>query len=47
MNICYCKYHVELDLLEQGLNNLKDGIKLGVHVLNACTCQCIIFSQGE
>ncbi len=30
-----CKCHVELDLLMQGLNNIKDG-KKGTHVANVC-----------
>jgi hypothetical protein len=33
-NVCCCKYHVELDLLQQGFNSLKDGMK-GAHVQNA------------
>ncbi len=38
-NVYCCKYQMEFDLLRQGLNGLRDGIK-GVHVQNACTCQC-------
>jgi hypothetical protein len=44
-NVCYYKYHVELDLLRQGLNGLKDGIK-GAHVQNDCTCQFGVYWQG-
>ncbi len=41
MNVCCCKYHVELDMLQQGVNNLRNGIK-GAHVSNASTCQCVV-----
>ncbi len=27
-NVCYCNYHVELDMLKQGLNNMR-GIQKG------------------
>jgi hypothetical protein len=42
--VCCCKYHVELDLLVEGLNSLKDGIK-GSHVSNACMSICSLWPR--
>jgi len=41
-NGCCYKYQVDLDMLWQGLNSLRDGTK-GIHVSNACTCQFVWF----
>jgi hypothetical protein len=35
-NVCCCHYHVELDMLREGMNNMLDARK-GVHV--TCTCE--------
>jgi hypothetical protein len=40
-NVYCCKYHVELDMLRQGLNNIKHARK-GTHVKNACGCECFV-----
>jgi hypothetical protein len=37
-NVYCCKYHVELDMLKQGLNNIRD-VRIGAHVKNACACE--------
>jgi hypothetical protein len=36
-NVRYCRYHVELDMLREGINNMRDARK-GVHA--QCTCNC-------
>ncbi len=40
-NVCCCKYHFELDLLKQGINNTKDA-KKGYHAINVCGCECFV-----
>lgn len=36
-NVCCCRYHVELDMLREGINNMRDA-RRGVHA--QCTCDC-------
>lgn len=38
-NVCCCKYHVELDMLREGLNAMRNA-KKGVHAFLSCTCNC-------
>ena len=36
-NVCCCRYHVELDMIREGMNFMRDARK-GVH--GACNCDC-------
>jgi hypothetical protein len=38
-NVCCCRYHVEIDMLREGLNRIRDG-KKGLHVQEECQCDC-------
>jgi hypothetical protein len=38
-NVCCCKYHVEIDMLREAINTMRDAVK-GVHSSNSCTCSC-------
>jgi hypothetical protein len=40
-NVCCCVYHVDVDLLRQGLNKMRN-IQLGIHVNNHAFCFCDI-----
>lgn len=40
-NVCCCIYHVQMDLMRQGLNNLRDHLK-GIHRIPYCACDCIV-----
>jgi hypothetical protein len=44
-NVCCCRYHVELDMLREGLNTLR-SVKGGVHSHAQCRCNCEI-CRGE
>jgi hypothetical protein len=36
-NVCCCQYYMELDMLREGINNMRDA-RRGVHA--QCTCDC-------
>ena len=38
-NVCCCRYHVEIDMLREGLNRMRDG-RRGLHALQSCECTC-------
>lgn len=38
-NVCCCRYHVEIDMLREGFNKIRDA-RNGIHFLNDCTCDC-------
>ena len=38
-NVCCCRYHVEIDMLREGLNRIRDGTR-GIHLLKNCQCDC-------
>ena len=38
-NVCCCKYHVELDLLREGLNSMRNANK-GLHASISYACDC-------
>ncbi len=43
-NVCCYKYHVELDMLRQGLNNIRD-VKKGIYTTNECGCGCSVCNR--
>lgn len=43
-NVCCYKYHLELDMLRQGLNNRRD-VKKGAHTTNKCGCGCSVCNK--
>lgn len=45
-NVCCCRYHVELDLLREGLNELR-SLKSGVHNHAQCRCNCEVCRGGD
>ena len=44
-NVCCCKYHVELDMLREAYNTMRDAMK-GVHTFISCTCLCSVCSDA-
>jgi len=43
-NVCCYKYHIELNMLRQRLNNMKD-VKKGAHTTNECGCECSVCNR--
>lgn len=44
-NVCWCKYHVELDMLREALNAIRDARK-GVHSSISCSCSCLVCASS-
>lgn len=38
-NVCCCRYHVEIDMLREGLNRMRDS-RRGIHFVEKCQCEC-------
>jgi hypothetical protein len=45
-NVCCCRYHVELDMLREGINYMRDARK-GVHATCTCRCQVCAHSSND
>jgi hypothetical protein len=43
-NVCCCRYYVELDMLREGINNMRDA-RRGVHA--TCICRCELCTSNE
>ena len=45
-NVCCCRYHVEIDMLREGLNRIRDARK-GFHFLQDCLCECEVCGSEQ